>query len=173
MHYNFQKKTDEQLIRVIESPDAYHPTAIEAAQVELSKRSIPNDEVMEMAKAIFTQKVRHLLAKTTLSFEEHTLPQTTLIEPATRLELFKEIFNDFATDRELFYEGLDSYLYDADRTDIFSNISTNDLPERKSTLTSSSIIQRNTVQSKLVQYIGLVAAIALLIWLLIWSIIGV
>lgn len=107
---NIKNKSDEALIRIVETPESYQELFYEAACVELPLREINDEFLYQVAEDIYKEKVQKMLRKSFLNTEGFELPHSAILSEEQKTALFKEEFEFNQGRRGDLYEGLDKYM---------------------------------------------------------------
>ena len=110
MRYDLSKKTDEQLIRILEHPENYVATLVSAARLELPFRALPEEQKLTLATDLYRQKLKKLFDQHSLSVDRFELPYSSILSEQQKTELFEEEFTEYQQRRNLFNTNLNRYI---------------------------------------------------------------
>ena len=103
------KSTDEELIRMIESPEDFVIALRSIAKVEITKRCIPIKRQKALAETLYRDKVRKLLTKNIYSFDDFVPPQSMILSQNEISVILESEFENHRFRRNSLNQGLDKY----------------------------------------------------------------
>ena len=103
------KSTDEELIRMIESPEDFVMALRSIAKAEINKRCISVKRQKEVAESIYRKKVRKLLTGNIYSFSDLVPPKSMILSQKEIRVILKSEFESHRFRRNSLNQGLDKY----------------------------------------------------------------
>lgn len=104
-------KSNEQLIKIIETPENYQAAFYEAACKELPLRKMSDEFLYHYAEEIYREKLQKKLRKSYLNADDIELPKSAILSKKQQVALFKEEFQSNQERRGHLYDGLDKYMF--------------------------------------------------------------
>ena len=106
-----KNKSNEQLIKIVETPENYQAAFYEVACKELPLREMSDEFLYHYAEAIYREKLQETLRKSYLNTNDIELPKSAILSKEQQLTLFKDEFQLNQERRGHLYEGLDKYMF--------------------------------------------------------------
>ena len=107
---NIKNKTNEQLIKIIETPQDYQAGFYEAACKELPLREMSDEFLYHYAEEIYRKKLQQMLKKSYLNADDFQLPHSAILSKEQQTALFKEEFAFNQGPKAHLNKDLDSYV---------------------------------------------------------------
>lgn len=104
-------KTNEQLIKIIETPENYQAAFYKAVCKELPLREMSDEFLYHYAEEIYRKKLQQMLKKSYLNTDDFDLPHSAILSKEQQIALFREEFELNQGRRGDLYEGLDKYMF--------------------------------------------------------------
>ena len=108
---NIKSKTNEQIIKIVETPENYQAAFYEAACKELPLREMEDEFLYETAEEIYIGKLQKVLRKSFLNTDKLELPKSAILSEEQKMSLFKEEFELNQGRRGDLYRDLDKYMF--------------------------------------------------------------
>lgn len=105
----YRKKTNEELVKVIESPADYQPEAIKVAKQVLRSRNLEQADLLKLARAIQTEKIDRYLDGFSVVNDKLELPESHFLNEEEMKLLFKTCFTRWKEENDDMIP--DSWLY--------------------------------------------------------------
>jgi hypothetical protein len=103
---DFQKKSNEELISIVEMPDVYIEEMVLSAIQELNKRKLPLDDKEAVAKTLFHQKCKYLFKGNLHVLNKIELPYSSILGDKLKRDILIIEFEIFKDKRRLLNFGL-------------------------------------------------------------------
>lgn len=104
-----KNKTNEQLIKIVETPENYQAAFYEAACKELPLREMSDEFLYHYAEEIYRGKLQQMLKKSYLNTDDFDLPHSAILSKEQQIALFQEEFELNQSRRGDLFEGLNKY----------------------------------------------------------------
>ena len=106
-----KNKSNEQLIKIVETPENYQAAFYEVACKELPLREMSDEFLYHYAEEIYRKKLQQMLKKSYLNTDDFDLPHSAILSKEQQIALFREEFELNQGRRGDLYEGLDKYMF--------------------------------------------------------------
>lgn len=103
---SISKKSDKELIFILENPEDYVEQFLDSAKIEFRKRDISREVSTTIAEAILRKKCQDLFAENLFQFELFDIPESNFLDESERTRLFKEELSKFQKKRRALNSGL-------------------------------------------------------------------